>query len=96
MVSSDGEVAIFLLSRSSVIITNIIAKKSNLNGKRLNHLKFADDVLIITDNKKDRCKIMLEDLEERAKNVGLKMNMQKTKIMRPEEKAITSIDNKYN
>jgi hypothetical protein len=55
-------------------------KGINVNGERFNHLRFADDIIIITDNL-NNIESMLKDLDIASRNCGLKMNMGKTKIM---------------
>ena len=56
-------------------------KGININGERFNHLRFADDIVCIEDNL-DEIENMLRELAEASKKCGLKMNMQKTKIVR--------------
>lgn len=52
----------------------------NINGQKLNHLRFADDLILLTDNPKE-LQYMLEELDTQSKLVGLSMNMSKTKLM---------------
>ncbi|MCH9657352.1 reverse transcriptase family protein [archaeon] len=52
----------------------------NINGKSLNHLKFADDIVIITHELKEN-EQMMNELQEASKSVGLKINLSKTKIL---------------
>ena len=52
----------------------------NVNGKYLSHLRFADDVLLMA-NDLDKAQVMLQQLNEEACKVGLKINLTKTKIM---------------
>lgn len=52
----------------------------NINGERLNHLRFADDIVLIADRFNDAI-LMLKNLNEESKKVGLKINFPKTKIM---------------
>lgn len=56
-------------------------KGININGKYLNHLRFADDIVIITQDKNE-LQDMLRELEMAVKPVGLKINAQKTKYMK--------------
>ncbi|CAH2090098.1 unnamed protein product [Euphydryas editha] len=51
-----------------------------LNGKYLNHLRFADDIAILAETPKD-LKEMVTTLDHESKKVGLDMNTSKTKIM---------------
>jgi len=52
----------------------------NINGEKLNHLRFADDIIIITESLEEM-ETMLSEIAEASKKCGLKMNMQKTKVM---------------
>lgn len=52
----------------------------NVNGKKLNHLRFADDVVLITDTF-EGIQAMVNQLTTASENVGLKINIQKTKMM---------------
>lgn len=46
----------------------------NINCKNLNHLRFADDTVLIADSINDAA-LMLEKLYVNSKKVGLKINM---------------------
>jgi len=52
----------------------------NINGKYLNHLRFADDIVLMAVDL-DQAEVMLRQLNEEANKIGLKMNLTKTKIM---------------
>lgn len=57
----------------------------NINGKRLNHLRFADDIILLTDD----CvslQTMVQQLTEESEKVGLQMNTLKTKLMTNQQK----------
>jgi hypothetical protein len=58
----------------------------NINGRRLSNLRFADDIVLFP-NSSSILERMLEELHERSKAVGLKMNPEKTKYMTKSEKA---------
>jgi hypothetical protein len=60
----------------------------NINGRKLSHLRYANDVVLITD-KQDELFTMLTQLAQKSEKIGLKMNMNKTKIM-------TNTNNKIN
>ena len=45
-----------------------------------NHLRFADDIVVIS-NYPTELKQMLKELAESSRQVGLKMNLQETKVM---------------
>ena len=53
---------------------------TNINGEHLTHLRFADDVVLMAETLED-LNTMLEDLRNPSQQVGLKMNLDKTKIM---------------
>ncbi|CAK1582177.1 unnamed protein product [Parnassius mnemosyne] len=52
----------------------------NINGRRLNHLRFADDIVIFAETAK-QLNDMLYSLDQESSKVGLDMNVSKTKIM---------------
>lgn len=52
----------------------------NIAGARLNNLRFADDIVLLTDNP-DELQIMIQELNDASLRVGLEMNLDKTKIM---------------
>ncbi|XP_052745839.1 uncharacterized protein LOC128199637 [Bicyclus anynana] len=51
-----------------------------INGNYLNHLRFADDIVIMAESPKD-LEEMITTLDQESKKVGLDMNTDKTKIM---------------
>ena len=51
-----------------------------INGEYLSNLRFADDIVLFSNNG-DELQQMIEDLNRESVRVGLKINMQKTKIM---------------
>lgn len=51
-----------------------------INGERLNNLRYADDIVLITDNFID-LQEMVQELAEASQKIGLEMNINKTKIM---------------
>ncbi|WP_337242217.1 reverse transcriptase domain-containing protein, partial [Proteus faecis] len=52
----------------------------NINGEYITHLRFADDIVVMAESLED-LSTMLNDLNEVSRQVGLEMNMDKTKIM---------------
>ena len=52
----------------------------NINGRFLNNLRFADDIVLIAPNLEE-LETMLTQLNEMSQRIGLKMNLSKTKIM---------------
>ena len=49
-------------------------------GRNINNLRYADDITVITESEEER-KSLLMKVKEESENVGLKLNIQKTKIM---------------
>lgn len=52
----------------------------NINGTRLNHLRFADDLVILEEDPL-LLESMIQTLADRSREVGLEMNSSKTKMM---------------
>jgi endonuclease/exonuclease/phosphatase family metal-dependent hydrolase len=51
-----------------------------INGERLNHLRFADDIVLIS-NSCEEAEEMLNGINTESRKLGMKMNMKKTKVM---------------
>ena len=49
-------------------------------GRNINNLRYADDITVITESEEER-KSLLMKVKEESENVGLKLNIQKMKIM---------------
>ena len=49
-------------------------------GRNINNLRYADDTTLMTESE-DELKSLLMKVKEENKKVGLKLNIQKTKIM---------------
>ena len=49
-------------------------------GRNINHLRYADDTTLMAESEKE-LKSLLMKVKEESENVGLKLNIQKTKIM---------------
>ena len=49
-------------------------------GRNINHLRYADDITLMTEGEED-LKNLLMKVKEESEKVGLKLNLQKTKIM---------------
>ena len=49
-------------------------------GRNINHLRYADDTTFIAESKEELKSILLK-VKEESEKVGLKLNIQKTKIM---------------
>ncbi|VDP07618.1 unnamed protein product [Heligmosomoides polygyrus] len=52
-----------------------------VDGRQLHHLRFADDILLITPNI-SQAERMLADFDRVCGNVGLQLNFKKTMFMR--------------
>ena len=52
----------------------------NIARKNMNNLRYADDTTLITENEEE-LKSLLMKVKEESEKVGLKLNIQKTKIM---------------
>uniref|UniRef100_A0A8R1EHF2 Reverse transcriptase domain-containing protein n=1 Tax=Caenorhabditis japonica TaxID=281687 RepID=A0A8R1EHF2_CAEJA len=52
-----------------------------INGQNLTHLRFADDIVLVASNPK-AVSLMIQELVEMCGKVGLRMNTNKTKVMR--------------
>ena len=48
-------------------------------GRSINNLRYADDTTLMAES--EELKILLMKVKEESENVGLKLNIQKTKIM---------------
>ena len=51
-------------------------------GRNINHLRYADDTTLMAESEKE-LKSLLRKVKEESEKVGLKLNIQKTKIMAP-------------
>ena len=49
-------------------------------GRNINNLRYADDTTLMAESEKD-LKILLKKVKVESEKVGLKLNIQKTKIM---------------
>ena len=49
-------------------------------GRNINNLRYADDATLMAESEEE-LKSLLMKVEEESKKVGLKLNIQKTKIM---------------
>ena len=49
-------------------------------GRKINHLRHADDTTLMAESE-EKLKSLLMTVKEESENVGLKLNIQKTKIM---------------
>ena len=51
-----------------------------MDGEHLTHLRFADDILLLSHTPQELEK-MVRELSEESRKAGLKMNITKTKVM---------------
>ena len=51
-----------------------------ISGRKINHLRYADDTTLRAESEKELKSLFLK-VKEESENVGLKLNIQKTKIM---------------
>ena len=51
-----------------------------ISGKNINNLRYADDTTLMAESKQ-KLKNLLMKIKEESEKVGLKLNIQKTKIM---------------
>ena len=50
-------------------------------GRNINNLRYADDTTLIAESEEELKKLLIKVLKEESENVGLKLNIQKTRIM---------------
>ena len=62
-------------------------------GRNMNNLRYADDTTLMAESE-EKLKCLLMKVKEESEKVGLKLNIQKTKIMA--SSPITSLLNSYN
>ena len=60
-------------------------------GRNLNNLRYADDTILMAESKEE-LKSFLMKVKEESEKVGLKFNIQKTKIMSSGPKTSRQID----
>ena len=51
-------------------------------GRNINNLRYADDTILMAKNKEELKSLMMK-VKEESEKAGLKLNIQKTKIMAP-------------
>jgi hypothetical protein len=68
-------------------------KGIKIDGIYLNHLRFADDIVIISEDLKE-LNDMIKQLHDASLKVGLEMNISKTKILSPSNSNNLTINNK--
>ena len=53
-----------------------------ITGRNINNLRYADDTTLMAESEKE-LKSLLMKVKEESEKAGLKLNIQKTKIMAP-------------
>ena len=51
-----------------------------ISGRNINNLRYADDITLMAESKEE-LKSLLVEVKEKSEKAGLKLNIQKTKIM---------------
>ena len=51
-----------------------------ISGRNINNFRYADDITLMAESEEE-LKILLMKVKKESENVGLKLNIQKTKIM---------------
>ena len=64
-----------------------------ISGRNINNLRYADDTALMAESEEE-LKSLLMKVKEESENVGLKLNIQKTKIMAPGPITSGEIDGK--
>ena len=49
-------------------------------GRNINNLRYADDITLIAESEEELKRLLMK-VKEESENIGLKLNIQKTKIM---------------
>ena len=55
--------------------------ESRLLGKNINNLRYADDIILMEGSEEELKSLLMEMKEEKSEKVGLKLNIQKTKVI---------------
>ena len=67
--------------------------RHKIAGRNINNLRYADDTTLMAESK-EKLKSLLMKVKEESEKVGLKLNIQKTKIMASAPIALWKIDGK--
>lgn len=82
----------------SAVLENIFRKLDwerlgiNIDGRKLNHLRFADDIVLFEEDP-HKLQMMIEDLNKESKKIGLTLNIDKTKLLTNSIKTQIEIEN---
>ena len=66
--------------KKKIIISQEAQAGIKIAGRNINNLRYADDNTLMTESE-DELKSLLRKVKEESEKVGLKLNIQKTKIM---------------
>ena len=50
-------------------------------GRNINNIRYADDTTLMAESKEELKRLLMNEVKEESEKVGLKLNIQKTKIM---------------
>ena len=53
----------------------------NTAGKNINNLRYADSATLMAESREELKKLLMKRMKEESEKAGLKLNIQKTKIM---------------
>ena len=56
-------------------------RESRLSGENINNLRYTDDTTLMAESEDELKSLLMKLKEEKSKKVGLKINIQKAKIM---------------
>ena len=62
------------------ILSNAEAQAGIMTGRNINNLRYADDTTLMAESEEE-LKSLLMKVKEESEKVGLKLNIQKTKVM---------------
>ena len=68
------------MDNSRVLLHNLLHYLLHYIGRNINNLRYADDTTLMAESE-DELKSLLMKVKEESEKVGLKLNIQKTKIM---------------
>ena len=52
-----------------------------ISGRNINNLRYANDTTLVAESEEELLKSLLMKVKEESEKIGLKLNIQKTKIM---------------
>ena len=71
----------------------MVCSRIKISGRNINNLRYADDTTLMAESEKE-LKSLLMTVKVESEKVGLKLNIQKTKIMTPSPITSWQIDGK--